>query len=305
MRCFAPSNTSRRAARAAVAALLLAACGDAIGTPQPLGTSEIRAALAVNVADQLEADGSFPLGPIPREAHPQISREQAGEIAVAWARTFGRYVREEMERKHGKPIDFGALRVGSRAYYAASPYEAAGEEAHPAVRNAFGPQYLVYLVDDEGPVFSIAVAAFGEAVVESGMLKLPRLFGMEVVPAPIRPGRGFFAPVSPEQAAVTASRASGARVAGVPELIAPGSEHHAQHARWRVPLDRAVKARTRDGEERVTRELYVGLGGALSLPSAAQSSGAVFSSRSQPHPIRLARRADRPVDYVSVTLPAH
>lgn len=289
-----------RVVRIMGASLLLAACNDDAASSRPLAAGDIRTSVTQDLAGKLSSDGRFTLPPAPRERYEQVSPEQASAIAVAWARTFGKYVRNELERIHGKPIDFDALRAGSPAYYAAATYEPVPADVHPGIRNAFGPQYLLYLVDDEGPVISVAVASFNQASVEGGSLVLPSAGGMEIVPNAIPIGQGFAAPVSPEQAASLVSRATGARVSSVPELVMPGRGFHPQHSRWRVTLDRPVSAR---GSGSATREVYVGLRGQLTVPEGAQPEGtSVFDPPTQ-RMIPLVRRASNPVSFTRANFP--
>lgn len=293
-----------RAACTVGLSLALAACSDDVAAPRPLTAGDLRASVTAEVASGLTPDGRFVLPAQPREVYEQVTAEQATDIAVAWARTFGRFVRNEFERIHGKPIDFDALRPGSPAYYAAAAYEAVPADVHPGLRNAFGPQYLVYLSDDEGPVISVAVAAYNQARVENGTLRLPSAGGMEIVPSPVRRDAGFAAPLSPEQAASVASRATGARVSSVPELVMPGRGYHPQHSRWRVTLDRAVAATAgARGGERTTREVYVGLRGQISVPARAQPEGASAYDPPSKRTIPLVRRASRPVSFERADFP--
>ncbi len=285
--------------------VFVAGCGDKLGSPRALDAGDLRAAITDEVARGLGPDGCFQPGRIPDEAYLQITPERAADIALAWARTFGQYVRGEMERRHGKPIDFAALRVGSPAYYAAAVYEPVPRDVHPGFRNAFGPQYLVYLVDDEGPVFSVAVAAFTEAYVESGKLVLPAHGGMEVVPLAIPSGRGRYMPVTPEQAALIVSRATAGHVASVPELFTPGRGYHPQHSRWKVTLDRPVRARgVSTGVVRATREVYVGLRGEITMPMEAQPAGTEIFDRDRKKMVPVPRRSARATAFERVTLVA-
>ncbi|CAA9299210.1 MAG: hypothetical protein AVDCRST_MAG89-336 [uncultured Gemmatimonadetes bacterium] len=303
-------SARRRASRAALSSaawlVILAGCGDELAAPQPLSPGNFRTAVTQEVAARLGAGDRFVLPDPPREPYAQVSAEAAAEIAVAWSRTFGQYVRGEFERIHGKPIDFQSLRVGAPAYYANAAYEPVAADVHPGIRNGIGPQYLVYLVDDEGPVISIAVAAFGQSRVEGGRLILPSAGGMEVVPNPLPRDAGFFAPLSPEQAAALANRATGMRVSAVPELVMPGRGFHPQHARWRVSLERPVAARvgSRAGDH-LTREVYVGLRGTMSLPAQAQpAESSEFDPSTQRH-YRVVRRAGRPVSFERAGFPNH
>lgn len=301
-------DTRLRATRTAVGAAawlaVLAACSDELAAPQALSPGNLRTAVTQEVALTFGAGDRFVLPDVPRETYAQVSGEEAAEIAVAWSRTFGQYVRGEFERLHGKPIDFQSLRVGAPAFYAHAAYEPVAADVHPGIRNGIGPQYLVYLVDDEGPVISIAIAAFNQARVEGGRLILPSAGGMEVVPSPLPRDAGFNAPLSPEQAAALVNRATGVRVNAVPELVMPGRGFHPQHARWRVSLERPVPARvsSRAGDH-PTSEVYVGLRGQITLAAQAQpAESSEFDPSTQRH-YRVVRRPGRPVSFERAGFP--
>lgn len=287
-------------------ALVLTGCSDEMAAPRPLDVSDLRTAVTQSVASEVGSDGRFvfPATP-PHEVYPQVSPGEAQAIALAWARTFGKYVRGEMERIHGKPIDFDALRVASPAYYAAAVYEPVSSDLAPGYRFAFGPQYMVYLGNDEGPVFSIAVAAFAPSAVVNGRLELPAFGGMEIVPSAIPRGEGYFMPVSPEQAASIASRASGALVSALPELVTPGRGYHPQFSRWKVALDRPVRVRSvPTGSERTVRELYVGLRGEIATPAAVQPHSTEIFDRNRQQMAKIPRRAARATAFERVSFPA-
>lgn len=265
------AGSAPRVPRLCVAALLLtAACDEQVGVPRLLEPGDVRSVVTADVARSLGPDGKFPHPAVPDEVYPQISREGAEEIAVAWVRTFGKFFREEIEKGHGKRIDWAGLQLAPASYYAAGVYEPVERDALQAIRNAYGPHYMVYMVDREGPVLSLAVAAFTNATVDDGRLVLPFSSGMEVVPNAVPGGQGYSMPVTPEQAVVLASRATAARVASAPELIMPGKGYHPQHARWRVTLDSPVNVRRVSGGSNSTREVYVGLRGEITVPKMAQ-----------------------------------
>lgn len=289
------SRSLRPSAVAGAAAwIALTACRDDATSPMLLSPGDIQGALTNEAASALGPDGRFIQPAPPPEPYPQMSTSEAAEVAAAWARTYGKYVRDEFERIHGKPINFEALRVGPEPYYARAVYEAVAPDVHAGIRNAFGPQYLVYLVDDEGPVVSIAVAAFSGARVENGRLDLSGTGGMELVPSPVRRGDGFAVPVSPEQAASLASRASGAKVARAPELLMPPKGYHPQFSRWRVSLDRDVAS---GSGGRTTREVFVELRGRLATSAQAQPEEASVYDPSTKRTVPLVRRAGQPVSF--------
>lgn len=251
---------------------------------------------------QLTPDGRFVLPPPAQERYPQVTRERAAEIALAWARTFGPYHLGELERRHGRRIDLNALQVGSPAYYATAAYEPVLPDVDPGLRNAFGPSYLLYLVSSDGtPVLTVGVAAFTGARVENGRLQYPMQSGGDVVAQGVSRVEGFSVPVSPEEAARLASLASGARAAKVPELVMPHRDFVPHYARWKVTLDRPVSARLNSGPVISTDDVYVGLRGEVVIPSVAQPDGSDQLDPSTRESFRLVRRTMRPVVFEPVT----
>lgn len=276
---------------------VLAACEDPPSAPQPLHPGDIRAFVTADLAVQLTDDGRFPFAGPAQEPYPQISREKAAEIAVAWARTYGRFFRPTLERSHGRPIDFDALQVISPVWYAAAVYEAVPATAPRGFRNAFGPHYLLYLGVADQPVLGVSVAAFAESSINpDGLLVDPPESGNEVIAYGVHPGWGFSLPVSAEQAVRIAALESGARASSAPELINPHRDYHPYHALWRVSLDRTVVVRPPSGgASRSTGELYVGAHGELMIPAAVQQDTPGSFPLNGGGRFNLRRRAERPV----------
>lgn len=290
--------------------LVVLLCGAAVGcdregaVTEPLWPQDVRPYLTAEVAAGLTPEGRFILPPPPSEPYPQITAEQARELAVAWARTFGRYHGRYLERRHGRPIDFFALEAAAPVYYAVSSYDAVPPEAHPGLRNSAGPHFLVYLVDDGRPVISLAVAAFTESTVEQGRMRMVVRKGGDFTHGAVPSGEGFVMPLSPERAAQVAAEMSGALVAAVPELVLPELRYSAHHARWKVPLERPVTARAvSTGAVRVVRELYIGLRGEITIPSLVQPQGEAVYDPSLRRQVQIRNRNDRPVRFERVSIP--
>ena len=293
-----------RCTGAVLLCMALAACDRSASTPEPLTVDNLQASITPELARELGPDGRFILPAPPHESYPQITAEEAAAQALAFTRKFAPFSRPYLEREHGRRIDFAALTIGSPAYYAASPYDPVPARYSPGFRNGFGPHYLVYLVEGDRPVLSVAVAAFGESQIVDGELRLPMIGGMEFTPAGIRPGDGFSMPLSPEAAVHRVSSLTGARASALPELVMPYHEFAPQFARWKITLDRPVSARTRsDGSTRSTREVYVGLRGEIAVPADDQPSE-VKSFEPGGERYTIPRRANRPVMFVPVTLSA-
>jgi hypothetical protein len=290
------------ACRALVCVALLAACDDQASNPQPLDPGDIRTFVTAEVAEQLAPDGRFPLREPDAEPYPQISRERAAEIALAWARTYGRYFRPYLERDHGRSIDFDALSLVSPVWYAGAVYEPVPADAHPGYRNAFGPHYILYLGSGSEPVLGVSVAAFAQSYMDAeGHLADHGRSGNEVVAYGVPPGWGFSMPVSAEQAVRVAGASSGARVAEAPELINPHRDYHPYHARWKVSLDRPVTVRGRsDRVARSTRVIYVGARAELLVPVVMQPDEGGQLPLENGGSFGLRRRMERPVLFQAV-----
>jgi hypothetical protein len=303
MRTFL-SPRSYRSLCAFLALAGVAACGaDSSSAPIPLDAADIRAYVSPAVAAGLDGQNRFPQAHPESEKYPQITGEQAAEMAVAFARTFAPYIRPYLERQHGAGIDFHSLEVVSPAYYAATPYRDIPEEMHPGLRNGLGPYYLVYLGRDGAPVLSVGVAAFTGAKVEGGRLVLPVYSGADIEAQGVRRGEGFSMPFSPENAVRHVAAATGSRAAAVPELVMPDHEFVPQYARWKITLDRPVQAhvsRTRQGRQ--TREVYVGLRGELSIPADAQPERITQVDGPTGRRFEVGRKPERPTAFERVTL---
>lgn len=283
--------------------LLVSACGEDLAAPPPLLPDNVRAYVSDELAAHLTANGTFVLPPPASEPYPQLTPDGSAELALVYARTFGPYLRDYLERYHGRSIDFATLRVGSPAYYASTPYAPTPDTVDAGARNAFGPYYLVYLVAPDGrPVLVAEVAARSEITIENGQLKFPLSRGSDVRLEAIAPGRGFMTPPSPERAVQIAGAAAGAHATAVPELLLPGRPFSPAYARWRVALDRPVVVRgRRTGLTRSLRELYVGVDGDLSIPEDTQPSFGSFTALNG-ETVRIGVRPGRPLAFESVTI---
>lgn len=283
---------------------LLAGCETQTSEPQPVAAGDIRSFVTAEVAGQLTPDGRFPPRNVAPEPYPQISHARAAEIALAWARTYGRFFRPYLERDYGRRIDFGALTVVSPVWYAAAVYEPMPPEAHVGSRNAFGPHYLLYLGHGGEPVLGVSVAAFAQSYLRSdGRLADHFESGNEVIAYGVPPAWGFSLPVSAEQAVRIAAAASGARAAEAPELLNPHRDYHPYHAHWKVVLERPVTVREHTtGAKRLTRELYVGRRGQVLVAAETQEETADRIALKNGATITLRRRPEHPVTFHTVDI---
>ncbi|HEX2080290.1 MAG TPA: hypothetical protein VHG08_21490 [Longimicrobium sp.] len=286
--------------------LFLGGCEAATSLPVALHPDDLHSYVTPELAQSITPDGRLVLAPPESGAYPQITEGRAIELAVAFNNTFTHSTLGRLEADHGRQIKPAELRIGSPAYFAATPYQPVPASAHAGLRNAFGPYFLIYLVDAAGtPVLSLAVAGYSEAMVENGRVRFPQNYGNDFFVQAVRLGEGFVAPPSPEQAVRLASLATGARVAAVPELVLPSRNYHPVHAHWRVTLDREVTARGRDsGEQRRTRTVFVGLRGQVSVPARQQPDGDEVFDASAGESFRLMRRPEHLLAFERADFPS-
>lgn len=206
--------------------------------------SAVSALLTTTAAKSLGPDGRFILG-IPTGTHPDIiTAEHARRLALAYVRTYGQTFHAAWEHQRGGKIDLSTLAASPRVYFADTPYESPGKDAHPAIRKLVGPWYLVTLVSGETPVIQFAISALNTdvSIDRSGNLTEPRISGNDFRHTGIPIARGVYAFPSPEEAVELAATAAGALVAAPPTLVLTGVENSALLAAWRVQLDRQVTA---------------------------------------------------------------
>jgi len=286
-----------------VGALLLWGCDhDVASSPEPLSAGDLRSYVTPELSGRLASGGTFQLAAPPSGL--RVNPEGAKALALAFTRTFGPYFRTTLEKQHGREIDVDRLGIASPVYYADTPFGPLPEDIHPAYRNGYGPYYIVYLASTDGaPAVVIAVAAHSEAKVEDGRITFPVNYGNDFYLEGVPLGEGFAMPLSPEQAVRRISEVTGARAAAVPELWRPNQGWHPVHSRWRVILDRPVAVQTRgSGQVQQVREIYVGLRGEFSVPSAVQPTGLVKPNIVTGGSVHVPIRSGRPVEFEAVSL---
>jgi len=90
-------------------AALLTACGGMDGTAMSPGSLPRMSSIVTPEAQRfLDADGRFLVQPAVDPA--DMSASAAEDLALAWVRDYARFNRSSLERSHGGPIDFVALR---------------------------------------------------------------------------------------------------------------------------------------------------------------------------------------------------
>ncbi len=277
---------------------LLAACERDVAIPVQTEPEQVTPHLASGFPSDLVRGNRLVLPDPAKGAHPQITPQQATQIAVTAARTVGPFLRIRLEEMHGAPINFETLAADGRPLFASTPYEDVPANVHLGLRNLYGPYYLVHLLSNGEPVLSVAVAAYTQASIENGRIVTSFQYGNDFIFQGLTKGKGYFAPVTPERAVELVGSATGARILSVPELIRPDREQVPQFARWRVNLDRAVAVRgAESGTHSKVRHLYVGLGGEILIPKSTQPTATTLESIDSQPGGQLRIRAGSPVAF--------
>jgi len=226
----------------------------------------------------LGADGRVRLeAPTPLSASAvEISEIRARKLAAAFLISFPKNI---------------PLRLCGRSWYATSAFEPLPGWVPSGEHFSLGPWWLVSLCGKtERPLLSLAISAYATAlgISTDGGLDFRSHEGGGLIPREIPKTMLYGLPMSPERAVEIAAKVSGARVAGVPELIAPGPGWSPQTAHWRLPLERSVTLSVRDSSGKVHRingvkEIFVGTYWSR-FPESVQ-----IARVDQPNPQRLSR----------------
>jgi hypothetical protein len=241
--------------------LIIVGC-DRNPTPSGPGSTPLVASYVTGAAAAaLRSDGTFVQdSPDSPDGTPIISEKQAGKLALAYVRAFGRSFHRDWERDRGGSIDLTMLTVG-RIYFAHSPYGAFPSGFQPAMRRMYGPYYLVPLESNGTPVILMAVSAYNTdvGIDDQGGIVLPKLSGMGFIHVGIPMTASLFAPLSPEEAVKKAFDAGHARVAEPPQLVLLGRRKSPLLAAWQITLDHGIPTRARDEQSaRDVRVILVG-----------------------------------------------
>ena len=246
---------------------------------------------------------------------PIISAERAGELATAFARTWGRFYRDDWAKERGAHIDPGGLSADPRIYYAETSYGEVPDGFHPAFRRAFGAWYLVTLTQGGNPALVVAVSAHNTdmKIDGHGNLVQPSLSGNDFHAWGVaaRDGAPGLRPLTPEQAVAAVGRRTGARIHRTPDLLLREIGQHPANALWRLHLDRGVRVRAA-GREREARALYAGPGGRYFVPRDTQpgshrGTGIRYDASGQrigPAPLEVPVKPGGAVEFEEVTVDA-
>jgi hypothetical protein len=279
--------------------------------------SALRAAVTGPAADAIGPNGQIQLAPPAGGQEDELTASEAVNFASAWARERAPMNRSWLERTHGAPINFKALKNCGRPLYARSALSAPPQSIPGPYRRIHGPWWLVTFCDEGGlPSVSIAVSAWvTEVTIEAGKLRFPRISGTEFVAVGVPVGHVGEYPMPPEMAVEMVAQQAGKRIARVPELVTPlPSDGPPMLARWRLTLEGPATVRTESGM-RAANEVFVSptyVGGrdiATSVAAPAQSAAidlnwtplprvgearAAYAARAVKQTTKLLRRVDTP-----------
>lgn len=274
--------------RTAVVRLFAAVCASAVLTSCDRRPSEIAGPdpsarnlgpyLAGSAAAAVGPNGLFsvsaPAGPLHR---PIITAERAGELALAYVRSFGPSLKPAWEKDRGAVIDMARLEIVSRILYARTPYVAFPAGYHPAFERAYGPYYLVPLGSEETPELLVAVSAYATdvAITRQGTIKRPVQRGNEFVTRGIPADASRWRLVAPEEAVEITARTTGARVIRAPEFVRLGMPAAPGESAWKLTLEREIPVHAKAGGQSRVRTIYVGPNSAgrlmIAVPGAARA----------------------------------
>jgi hypothetical protein len=237
-----------RGGTALVLLLTVAACDRSAVPSDPAPTPLVASYVTGAAALALQSNGTFVSdSPESPDGTPMISEKRAGQLALAYVRSFGRSFHANWERQRGSSIDLTMLSVG-RTYFAHSPYGAFPKGFHPAMRRTYGPWYLVTLESNGTPVIIMAVSAYNTdvGIDATGNIVLPKLGGMEFIHGGIPTTASIYAPMSPEEAVKKAFDAGHTQITEPPQLVLPGRPKSPLLAVWELKLAHDIPSRAQN-----------------------------------------------------------
>jgi hypothetical protein len=184
--------------------------------------------------------------------YPQISEEQAVELADTFRKVHLPGILPAIEKERRAGIDPSQLHSCGRTFYAEPSVEPLPATVTPAIRRAYGPWWLVTLCGKAGsPEVSIAVSAFAtDLSIRNGLLVYPPDGGEFFHPLGIPIDRSDGIPGPPEDAIAQLADRTGLRINQLPHLVfLPRTLP--QRGYWRLMLEAPGEFNTTD---RVTRQ---------------------------------------------------
>ena len=255
-----------------VATFLLMSCAD---RKEPAGpTSDqgvLRPQLVGEAANRFRSNETFLLSGPQGETRPTVSAAQASAYAELAARQFGPFLQRDLEAQHKGAIAFKNLKSCREPLYARSSFEPPPSGVSASVAYYLGSYWLVSVCNSSGQLaVSVAIAINAiEIRIDKGVL-FPAAGSIKMVGIP--PSWDGAVPGSAERAAVRAAQETGARISGVPVLIAPNPlDAFPQGAFWSIGLDKEIEVRPVGGMiSRTSATVFVG---SETIPRKAMERG--------------------------------
>jgi hypothetical protein len=242
----------------------LSACGDSVGPGEPQ-VPDVTAYTAGPARENLVA-GHFVL-PTPKVGVvPEIDRQKAHELTLAWLADLAPFLAAALSEDRGAAIDLTRLAICRETFYAGSSFvldnpNTMADPFYAAAVRPFGSQWVVSLCAPGSRLeVSLAVAALStDLQVVNGHLSGPRVGGNWFVSLGVPVGLAVLPPRA-EEAVLLAAIATGRRIVNVPELVARGPRQGIpQVSFWRLQLESPATVERQGGTGVVnTSELFVG-----------------------------------------------
>jgi hypothetical protein len=246
-------------------------------SPTGVKPGNIKTMVTPNVAASLTSAGTFPnVSAQQIGGRAVISPARASELALAYMREYGQYIRDHVEQLHGEKVDFASLRAEDQIVLSETPYESLPESATGPEHKAFGSYYLVRLSDGSGPVVTVAVSALSTDIqLRNGTsgLRATGMYGNEFRIWVVPKGGTGKPSLSPEQAVQVAFEAFGALIAEPPRLIRAGYAFVPQIGSWQLRFNTPVRvSRPGSAAPETTDVVYINTKGGLEIPTPVQQS---------------------------------
>lgn len=194
-----------------------------------------------------------------------VAMEDAPALAEAGLRYFWPWMRTNVERIYGGPLDIESLVARDEVLLAHTPYASIDRGLPDHLRRLLGSYYLVTFEDGSGrPAVSVAVSLHATNVdLVDGELSFPDVYGNEFRIGGISAG----SITEPRDVVDLVGLRTGAVVHGDPVLVTGGYDDLPHRGAWRVELERELELLTRrDGTRHRRRSVWVTSTGALALP---------------------------------------
>lgn len=249
-------NVRARAVLAFSIANVFLGCADSATDVRP--TEALAPYVTGSARSALDGGGRFVL---PVAGGDTLTKGEATALTEAFVRRFGPLLESAWSEQSGVPIRVANLQVCSRPFLTRRHY--ADSSARPVViERALGPHWVMSLCESaSGATVTVSVNALARELVSRDLSVVADVGVGDFQAYAYPPGARRF-PVDPEEAAIVAAKATGARVASVPVLIQPNPSRAPSFSYWRVEVERQVAVRgVDDASWRSESAFFVALDG--------------------------------------------